>query len=173
MKHMGSTVRVAAVPKQLAVPSDLDVEGRRSVAAALNPLVADAFALYVKTKNFHWHVSGPHFRDYHRLLDRHAEQVLDMTDVLAERSRKLGQTTIHSIGEISRLQRVQDDDRPFVEPVEMLRILMNDNRDLGERMRSAHRVCADAGDVASTSMLENFIDDTERRTWFLSETIVG
>jgi len=172
MKQMGSAVRAAAVPKQLAVPSDLDTESRRSVAAALNPLVADAFALYVKTKNFHWHVSGPHFRDYHRLLDRHAEQILGMTDVLAERCRKVGHTTIHSIGEISRLQRVHDDDRLFVEPVEMVRILMTDNHDFGERLRSAHRVCADAGDVATTSILENFIDDTERRTWFLSETIV-
>ncbi len=141
------------------------------MAAALNPLIADAFALYVKIKNFHWHVSGAHFRDYHLLLDKHAEQVLEMTDVLAERSRKLGQTTIHSIGEISRLQRVADDDRSFVEPIEMMRVLMTDNQDLGQRMRRAHQVCAEAGDVATTSLLENFIDDAERRTWFLSEMV--
>lgn len=173
MKTAGSTARVSAVPKQLAVPTNLDREGCRSVAAVLNPLVADAFALYVKTKNFHWHVSGPHFRDYHRMLDRHAERVLEMTDVLAERSRKLGQMAIHSIGEISRLQRVDDDDRPFVEPIEMLRILMADNRDLADRMRGAHQVCVEAGDVASASLLEDFIDQAERRTWFLFEATVS
>jgi len=171
MKHVDSSASAAVEPQQLAVPSDLDTEGRRSVAAALNPLIADAFALYVKIKNFHWHVSGAHFRDYHLLLDKHAEQVLEMTDVLAERSRKLGQTTIHSIGEISRLQRVADDDRSFVEPIEMMRVLMTDNQDLGQRMRRAHQVCAEAGDVATTSLLENFIDDAERRTWFLSEMV--
>jgi len=171
MKHVDSSASAGVVPKELAVPSDLDTEGRRSVAAALNPLVADAFALYVKIKNFHWHVSGAHFRDYHLLLDKHAEQVLEMTDVLAERSRKLGQTTVHSISEISRLQRVPDDDRPFVEPIEMMRALITDNQDLGQRMRRAHQVCEEAGDFASTSILENFIDDTERRTWFLSEIV--
>ncbi|HKF76878.1 MAG TPA: DNA starvation/stationary phase protection protein [Candidatus Dormibacteraeota bacterium] len=173
MRHTGTATKVHAVPRQLAVPSDLDAAGRRAAAEALNPLVADAFALYVKVKNFHWHVSGPHFPDYHRLLDRQAEQVMNMTDALAERSRKLGQATIHSVGEIARLQRVQDDDRMFVEPFEMLRILMTDNRDLAERMRAAHRVCAEAGDVASTSLLENFIDEAERRTWFLFEATLS
>jgi starvation-inducible DNA-binding protein len=158
-----------AVPEQLATRSDLASDARQRIADALNPLVADAFALYVKTKNFHWHVSGSHFRDYHLLLDEQAGQVIETTDVLAERSRKLGQATIHSIGEIARLQSVRDDDRPFVEPREMLQVLMDDNRGLTERMRRAHDVCVTAGDVASTSLLETFIDEAERRTWFLYE----
>lgn len=164
---------VIIAPKQLATPSDLSTESRQSVAAELNPLVADVLALYLKTKNFHWHMSGTHFRDYHVLLDKQAEQIIEMTDVLAERSRKLGQETIHSIGEVARLQRVQDDDRPFVEPAEMLRVLMVDNRDLAQRMRGAHRVCDAAGDIASASILENFIEETERRTWFLFEAAGG
>ena len=158
-----------AVPEQLATRSDLDGDARQKVADALNPLVADAFALYVKTKNFHWHVSGNHFRDYHLLLDEQADQLIEITDVLAERSRKLGQATIHSIGEVARLQRVSDDDRAYVEPREMLQVLMDDNRALVERMRRAHDVCHAAGDVASTSLLETFIDEAERRTWFLYE----
>lgn len=173
MKTKGATARATTVPKQLATPTDLDGQRCQSVAAALNPLVADAFALYLKTKNFHWHMSGAHFRDYHLLFDEHGEQLMGVTDVLAERSRKLGQTTIHSIGEVSRLQRVQDDDRPFVEPIEMMRILMADNRDFTERMRGAHRVCEETGDVATASLLEQFIDDSERRTWFLYETTIG
>ncbi|HZV53163.1 MAG TPA: DNA starvation/stationary phase protection protein [Candidatus Dormibacteraeota bacterium] len=161
------------VAEQLATPSDLAGDARRSVAEALNPLVADAFALYLKTKNFHWHVSGPHFRDYHLLLDEQADQVLAVTDVLAERSRKLGQPTIHSLGEVARLRRITDDDRAFVEPQEMLRILMDDNRALAERMRRAHQACEAAGDVASTSLLETFIDEAERRVWFLYEASEG
>jgi starvation-inducible DNA-binding protein len=173
MKTTNTAATITAVPKQLAVFSDLDMQGRRSVAAAVNPLVADAFALYLKTKNFHWHMSGPHFRDYHRLLDRHAKQLIEITDVLAERSRKLGELTLHSIGEVSRLQRVRDDDRPFVEPAEMLRILMADNHELAKRMRGAHEVCADADDVATTNLLETFIDQAERRAWFLHEMVAG
>jgi starvation-inducible DNA-binding protein len=166
-------MKTVTVPTQLAAPTDLDMHRCESVAAAINPLVADAFALYLKTKNFHWHMSGAHFRDYHLLLDDHGEDLMGMTDVLAERSRKVGQMTIHSIGEVSRLQRVRDDDRSFVEPIEMLRILMADNRDLTERMRTAHRICEEAGDVATTSLLENFIDQSERRTWFLYEATLG
>jgi starvation-inducible DNA-binding protein len=158
-----------AVPDQLATTSDLAYDGRQAIADALNPLVADAFALYLKTKNFHWHVSGPHFRDYHLLLDEQADQLLEITDQLAERSRKLGQATIHSIGEVSRKQSISDDDRAFVEPREMLRTLMDDNRSLADRMRRAHQVCESAGDVASTSLLETFIDEAERRVWFLFE----
>ena len=173
MKTAGMSTAISGIPKQLAVPSDLDQEACRSAAAALNPLVADTFALYLKTKNFHWHVSGAHFREYHKLLDKQASQLLDTTDVLAERSRKLGQPTIHSIGEIMRMQRVRDDDRAFVEAAEMMRVLVGDNRDLAERMRDAHKVCASAGDVASTALLETFIDEAERRTWFLFETIAG
>ena len=168
-----ATRHATTVPAPLATPSDLSAAARQSVAGALNPLVADAFALYVKTKNYHWHVSGPHFRDYHRLLDKHADQVMGMTDELAERSRKLGQPTIHSIGEISRESRVEDDDRTFVEPAEMLGILARENRDLAERMRRAHEVCDRGGDVASASILETFIDETERRTWFLYEATAG
>lgn len=164
---------VVIAPKPLATPSDLSTEARQSVAAELNPLVADVLALYVKTKNYHWHMSGPHFRDYHVLLDKQSDQIFEMTDELAERSRKLGQETIHSIGEIARLQRVRDDDRPFVEPAEMLRTLMADNRDLAQRMRAAHRVCDAAGDVATASLLENFIEEAERRTWFLFEAAGG
>ena len=157
-----------AVPKQLATLSDLPETSRQSVAEAVNPLVADAFALYVKTKNYHWHLSGPHFRDYHLLLDEHADQIFEITDVLAERSRKIGQTTVHSIGEIARLQRVADD-----EPADMLRSLMDENRGLAQRMREAHQVCDEAGDVATTSLLENFIDEAERRAWFLYEAATG
>jgi starvation-inducible DNA-binding protein len=162
-------MKVENAPAQLATPSKLPSRRCESIAAALNPLVADAFALYLKTKNFHWHMSGPHFRDYHLMLDDHGESLLEMTDVLAERARKLGQATIHSIGEVSLMQRVQDDDRLYVEPVEMLRILMTDNQDLSERVRDAHRVCEEAQDVATASLLETFIDDAERRTWFLYE----
>jgi starvation-inducible DNA-binding protein len=162
-----------AVPQQLATRSDLPETSRQSVAEAVNPLVADAFALYVKTKNYHWHMSGPHFRDYHLLLDEHADQIFELTDVLAERSRKIGQTTVHSIGEIARLQRVEDDDRAFVQPAEMLRSLMDENRGLAQRMRDAHQVCDEAGDVATTSLLENFIDEAERRAWFLYEAASG
>jgi starvation-inducible DNA-binding protein len=131
-----TATRSAAVPSALTVPSNLGAERCESVAIALNPLVADAFALYVKTKNYHWHISGPHFPDYHRMLDKQADQILEMTDDLAERSRKLGQLTIHSIGEIARLQNVDDDNRAFVEPVEMLHTLMNDNSGLVDRMRT-------------------------------------
>jgi len=161
------------VPYQLATPNNLNEKGRQEIAEHLNQLVADSFALYIKTKNFHWHVSGSHFRDYHRLFDEQATQVFEMIDTLAERVRKLGRPTIRSIGHISRLQHVADDDEVFLEPEKMIEILMYDNKDFCARMRAAHKICADFNDVASSSILEVFIDETERRTWFLFETIAA
>jgi starvation-inducible DNA-binding protein len=158
-------------PRELSTPSDLSEKGRQEIAKVINPLVADSFALYVKTKNFHWHLSGPHFRDYHLLFDEQADQIFAMIDVLAERLRKLGQNTIHSIGQISRLQNVKDNDEAFVEPERMVEELMKENRDLTKRMREAHEVCDKNKDCATTSILEIFIDETERRTWFLFEII--
>jgi starvation-inducible DNA-binding protein len=157
--------------KKLATPNDLSEKGRQKIAENVNPLVADAFALYVKTKNYHWHMSGSHFRDYHLLLDEQADQIFAMIDVLAERVRKLGGTTIRSIGHISRLQNIKDDDAAFVEPQKMLQHLMQENRDYAARMRAAHKVCEDNNDVATSSLIEVFIDETERRTWFLFETL--
>lgn len=156
-------------PDKLATPSDLDEEGRVKIAASVNPLVADAFALFVKTKNYHWHMSGSHYRDDHLLLDEHAGQIFAMIDVLAERMRKLGQLTIHSIGEISRLQKIKDSDEEYVAPKQMMQNLMNDNKEFAKRMRAAHEVCSKYSDFATTSILEVFIDETERRTWFLFE----
>ena len=153
----------------LGTPTDLSPEAAKTVAAVLNPLLADAFALYLKTKNFHWHVSGPHFRDYHLLLDDQGEQIFAMTDVLAERVRKIGGTTLRSIGQIARLQRIQDNEEEFVAPVDMLRELMEDNKAFTASMRVAHDVASENNDVATTSLLENFIDETEKRTWFLFE----
>lgn len=158
-----------AVMSKLATPTDLKEHATREIAESVNPLVADAFALYVKTKNFHWHMSGSHFRDYHLLLDEQGDQIFAMIDVLAERLRKIGQNTIHSIGQISRLQNVEDDDEEFVEPKEMLQRLMNDNQAFAARMREAHEVSSKHNDCATTSILEVFIDETERRTWFLFE----
>jgi starvation-inducible DNA-binding protein len=157
------------VPPQLMVPSGFGANATRDIAAALNVVLADVFALYVKTKNFHWHMSGPHFRDYHLLLDEQSTQIFDMTDVLAERVRKVGGITLHSIGEISRTQRILDNDAPFVTPQDMLAELRDDNSELAKRMRTAHEICDEHGDVASTSQLEVYIDETERRTWFLTE----
>ena len=153
----------------LVTPTDLEREGTRDSAAGLNRLLADVFALYFKTKNFHWHMSGPHFRDYHLLLDEQADQIFALTDPLDEGVRTLGQVTLHSIGEVSRLQRVTDNDAEYVEPLDMLAELREDNQALAERMREAHDVCDEARDVASASLLEVWIDETERRTWFLFE----
>jgi starvation-inducible DNA-binding protein len=153
----------------LATPTDLDREGTRDSAAALNELLADTFALYLKTKNFHWHMSGPHFRDYHLLLDEQAAQIYAMTDPLAERVRKLGEPTLRSIGQIARMQRVTDNDADYVEPLDMLAELRDDNQAFAARMREAHEVCDEANDIASASLLEVWIDETERRTWFLFE----
>jgi starvation-inducible DNA-binding protein len=167
------TTTLTNTPHALATPSDLPAHQTAAVVEAINPLVADVFALYIKTKNFHWHVSGSHYRDYHLLLDEQADQIFEMTDVLAERVRKLGGTTIRSIGQIGRLSRVKDDDDEFVAPHEMLRRLLDDNKDLNARFRAAHGVCDENGDVATASLLENFIDETERRIWFLYETFIG
>jgi starvation-inducible DNA-binding protein len=153
----------------LDTPTDLGGNASRAVAAEVNKLVADAFALYVKTKNFHWHMSGPHFRDYHLLLDEQAEQIFATTDPLAERVRKLGGRTLHSIGEIAKLARIKDNDADFVAPRDMLRELMDDNKAMATALRQAHEVCDEHKDVATASLLEVYIDETERRTWFLFE----
>jgi len=157
----------------LATPTDLSENGVKAIAAALNGLAADAFALYLKTKNFHWHMSGPHFRDYHLLLDEHGDQIYAMIDPLAERVRKLGQTTLRSIGHIAKLQSIKDNDEAFVAPLDMLRDLEQDNRAFSASQRKAHELCDDNGDVASASLLEVWIDETERRTWFLFEASRG
>jgi starvation-inducible DNA-binding protein len=153
----------------LGTPTDLSPANVSAITSAINPLVADAFALYVKTKNFHWHVSGPHFRDYHLMLDEQGDQIFAMTDELAERVRKIGGTTLRSIGHIAKLQRVTDNDADFVAPADMLRELMEDNKAFTASMRDAHEIAAKNNDVATTSLLENFIDETEKRTWFLFE----
>jgi starvation-inducible DNA-binding protein len=153
----------------LLTPTDLSPAATRDVAAALNLLLADAFALYIKTKNFHWHMSGPHFRDYHLLLDEQGDQLFAMTDPLAERVRKLGGTTLRSIGQIARMQRVLDNDAEFVTAQDMLAELRDDNKQMTAAMREVHAVCDDNNDVASASLIEVWIDETERRTWFLFE----
>lgn len=154
----------------LMTPTDLGSNAVKEISGALTILLADMFALYVKTKNFHWHVSGSHFRDYHLLLDEQAAQIFATTDAIAERVRKIGGTTLRSIGHISRLQRVSDNDADYVTPLDMLAELRDDNRQLTAHMRETHELCADKGDVASTSLLEIWIDESERRTWFLFET---
>jgi starvation-inducible DNA-binding protein len=153
----------------LDTPTDLSAEAVRELSQAVNGLLADSFALYLKTKNFHWHVSGPHFRDYHLMLDEQGEQIFATTDELAERVRKIGGTTLRSIGHIAKLQSIQDNDEKFVPPADMLRELMNDNKTVAKAMREAHEVADKYEDVATASLLENFIDEAERRTWFLFE----
>jgi len=154
----------------LATRTDLDRGDVKDVSAAMNGILADVFALYLKTKNFHWHMSGPHFRDYHLLLDEQADELYAMTDPIAERIRKLGATTLHSIGHIARLSRVSDNDADYVEPHAMLAELADDSQGLTARMREAHNVCDEAHDIATASLLENWIDESERRTWFLFES---
>ncbi len=154
----------------LGTPSDLSEEATRDIAGAMNPILADVFALYMKTKNFHWHLSGPHFHDYHLMFDEQAEQLYAMTDPIAERIRKLGGHTITSIGHISRLQRIADNDADYVEPEDMLAELCEDNKTLAARLREAHNVCEEHRDVATASLIEVWIDETEKRTWFLFET---
>ena len=154
----------------LATPTDLKAAATRDVAAAMNGILADAFALYVKTKNFHWHMSGPHFRDYHLLLDEQADQIFAMTDPIAERVRKLGGVTIRSIGQIARTQRLRDNDAEYVEPSDMLAELGDDNKTLAVSLRQAHNVCDEHGDVATASLIEVWLDETERRAWFLFES---
>jgi starvation-inducible DNA-binding protein len=153
----------------LATPTDLKSNAVKDLAGALNILLADMFALYLKTKNFHWHVSGPHFRDYHLMLDEQGEQIFATTDDIAERVRKIGGTTIRSIGHIGRLKRVLDNDADFVTPDDMLAELRDDNKQLTSSMREVHDLCDEHGDVATASLLENWIDEAERRTWFLFE----
>src|SRR5438105_11856693 len=153
----------------LATRTDLSHTATKDITAAMNAILADVFALYLKTKNFHWHMSGPHFRDYHLLLDEHAEQLFAMTDPVAERVRKVGGLTLHSIGQIARTQRVLDNDAEYVEPLDMLAELAGDNRTLAARLREAHNVCDEHRDVATASLIEVWIDETERRTWFLFE----
>lgn len=157
------------VPPALATPTDLAAEGVAAIGDELRALLADVFALYLKTKNFHWHMSGPHFRDYHLLLDEQSDQVFAMTDDLAERARKIGATTLRSIGDVTRHQRLGDNDEGFVGPREMLAELAEDNRKLTGFLRAAHEVCDEHGDVATASLIENWIDEAERRTWFLFE----
>jgi len=158
-------------PADLRTPTDLSHSGVEAITVALRELLADVFALYVKTKNFHWHMSGSHFRDYHLLLDEHSDQIFAMTDAIAERARKIGGTTIRSIGDISRHQRLQDNDEEFVSPKDMLAELCADNESLTRSLRAKHKICEDHNDFATTSLIEVWIDETERRTWFLSETI--
>ena len=153
----------------LATPTNLGPDAVRDISGALTILLADMFALYLKTKNFHWHVSGPHFRDYHLLLDEQAEQIFAATDAIAERVRKIGGTTLRSIGHIARLQRVADNDADFVTPRDMLAELREDNGQFVARMRETHALCDEHGDVATASLLENWIDEAERRVWFLFE----
>jgi starvation-inducible DNA-binding protein len=153
----------------IATPSDLGSDAVKNISGALNALLADVFSLYMKTKNFHWHMSGPHFRDYHLLLDEHGDQIFAMTDDIAERVRKIGGATIRSIGHVARLQRLSDNDAEFVDPFDMLAELREDNRMLLASMRGTHDLCDDENDVATTSLLEVWIDQTERRIWFLFE----
>jgi len=153
----------------LETPTDLGSNAVRDISGALNILLADTFALYLKTKNFHWHMSGSHFRDYHLLLDEQAEQIFATTDTIAERVRKVGGTTLHSIGHIGRLQRLLDNDANYVTPLDMLAELRDDNKQLAANLRETHGLCDEHGDVASTSLLENWIDEAERRSWFLFE----
>ena len=153
----------------LQTPNDLGVQAAKDVSAALNLLLADVFALYLKTKNFHWHMSGPHFRDYHLLCDEQAAQIFAMTDPIAERTRKLGGTTLRSIGDIARRQRIADNDAEYVEPQDMLAELADDNRQLVAELRSLHATCDEHNDVATASLIEVWIDETERRAWFLFE----
>jgi starvation-inducible DNA-binding protein len=153
----------------LATPTDLKPAATRDISGAMNAILADVFALYMKTKNFHWHMSGPHFRDYHLLLDEQADQLFAMTDAIAERVRKVGGTTLRSIGQIAGSQRVLDNDAEYVEPEDMLAELREDNQTLAARLREAHGVCEDHNDIATASLIEVWIDETERRTWFLFE----
>jgi starvation-inducible DNA-binding protein len=161
----------AIVPPQLATPTDLDAADVVDITKALNGLIADAFALYIKSKNFHWHLSGMRFRDLHLLFDEQAEAIFAGIDPLAERVRRIGGTTIRSVGHIASLSNIDDDDEAFVAPQEMVRRLMEDNQKMTRSLRDAHDVCDDANDVASTNIIEPLIDEAERRTWFLFETL--
>ena len=164
-KELAHALRTAP----LSTPSGFSVDSVRDVSAALTALLADVFALYLKTKNFHWHMSGSHFRDYHLLLDDQGDEIFAMTDPLAERTRKVGGTTLRSVGHIARAQRILDNDAEYVTPLDMIAELRDDNAQLSRSMRETHALCDEAGDVATASLLENWIDESERRTWFLFE----
>lgn len=166
---MNDTVLATRRKAPLSTPTDLGANATRDIAAALTGVLADMFALYLKTKNFHWHLSGPHFRDYHLMLDEQGDQIFATTDALAERARKVGGTTLRSIGHIARLQRLADNDADFVTPEDMLAELADDNRQMVGFLRAAHAVCEEHKDVASTSAIEVWIDEAERRAWFLFE----
>jgi starvation-inducible DNA-binding protein len=153
----------------LRTPSHLSIDAARDITAAMNSILADVFALYLKAKNFHWHMSGPHFRDYHLLLDEQAEQLFAMTDPIAERVRKIGGSSLRSIGHIARLQRIRDNDEEFVAALDMLAELRDDNLQLVMRLQVAHGVCDEHRDIATASLIEVWIDETEQRAWFLFE----
>src|SRR6202140_4172664 len=155
----------------LETPTDLDRKGVNEISTSLRQLLADVFALYVKTKNFHWHISGPHFRDYHLLLDEHGGQIFAMTDDIAERARKIGGTTIRSISDVTKHQRLKDNNAEFIAPLDMLTELRADNLQLTINLRATHELCEQHNDVATASLIEVWIDETERRTWFLSEIV--
>jgi starvation-inducible DNA-binding protein len=170
-KEKSKICRSATKESNLLTPPISPAKAQAQVAEELRHLLADTFALYLKTKNFHWHMSGPHFRDYHLLLDEQADQIFAITDDIAERARKIGETTLHSISEISKYQRLKDNNEPFVAPKLMLAELHQDNLQLVEYMRNTHEITSAVNDVATTSLLENWIDEAERRAWFLFETI--
>ncbi len=170
MKNNRNATLTRKIEAPLITPTDLKAKATKDISGALNSILADVFALYLKTKNFHWHMSGPHFRDYHLLLDEQADQLYAMTDPMAERVRKIGGTTLRSAGHISRLQTIEDNDADYVEPLDMLAELREDNETLVRRMREAHSICDDHDDVATASLIENWIDESERRVWFLFET---
>ena len=153
----------------LVTPSDLGAKASANIAGGMNAILADVWALYFKTKNYHWHMSGPHFRDYHLLLDEQADQLYGMSDPIAERIRKVGGNTLRSIGHVARLQRIKDNDADYVDPLDMLAELREDNQSLAARLREVHDVVDEARDIATASLIENWIDETERRTWFLFE----
>ena len=166
------TVKSAVISRRnapLITPTDLSTSATKDISAAMNGILMDVFALYLKTKNFHWHMSGPHFRDYHLLLDDQGDQLYAMTDPIAERVRKIGGTTLRSIGQIARNQRVLDNDATYVEPLDMLAELREDNKTMAHSLREAHHVCDEHGDIGTASLIEVWIDETERRTWFLFE----
>ena len=175
IKLAQNEIQDAIVRRQapLATPTDLKHDATRDIAGAMNTVLADVFSIYLKTKNFHWHMSGPNFRDYHLLLDEQADQLFAMTDPIAERVRKLGGGTLKSIGQIGRLQRVLDNDAEYVDPKDMLAELLDDNKMLAARLRETHNVCDEHHDIATASLIEVWIDETERRSWFLFESTRG
>jgi starvation-inducible DNA-binding protein len=168
-----TAAKLQKVPAGTEPAADLGRDAADEISSGLRHMLADTFALYLKTKNFHWHMTGRHFRDYHLLLDEQAGQIFDMTDDIAERARKIGGTTLHSIGDISKHQRLKDNNEESVTPADMLTELRTDNREMTRFLRALHDVCDKHRDVATASLIENWIDQTERRTWFLAETVGG